>query len=154
MLIVTVPLAAALLLFFLVLLPSQMFSVPFSTFKQNFDAAQRVAVVLTYGNQSQFVAESQCATQVIQLLAHSRNATTIDFYILNQTMCTYPKGGLGHEVTILNDTPGNCLAMVGPEPTIFLNHSATNYSVVTAYRLYTYGNPAFMLGCPIAISLS
>ncbi len=150
---VLVLVAVVLIAFFFVLLPSQV-SVPFSTFKSNLNSASRVAVILTYGNQSQFVRESQCAAQMIQVMAHSRNATTIDYYILNRTLCTYPVGGLGHTVSIANATPSKCLSMASAEPNVFLNYSQTNSSLVTAYKLYVYGNSQYMAACPISVDLS
>jgi len=138
-LIAVVVIGLILLLFFFVVLPGPV-TVPFSTFKTNLDAASRVAVILTYGNQTQFVEESQCAAQIVQVMAHLRNATTIDFYIMNNTLCTYPVGGLGHTVTIANATPTACLGMVDSEPSVFLNYSASNSSIITAYRLYVKGN--------------
>jgi hypothetical protein len=149
--IVAVPVVLVLVLFFFVILPSQV-TVPFSTFKSNFEAAQRVAVVLMFNNQTRYVAELQCAPQLIQAIAYTRNRTTIDYYQMNATECLYQLG-LG-EVTPLNATTGSCLGMISSEPAVILNYSSTDYSVVTAYKLYVHGNAQFMQACPIAVDIS
>lgn len=144
---------AAFLAFFYLVLPS-MSNVPFTTFKGNFGSAARVALVVTYGNQSQYAAESQCFPALVQSLAFTRNASTIDFFILNRTACYYPSAGLGHASNVTTEPPANCLAKAGSEPSIFLNYSASNGTVVKAYDIYVYGNSAYMAKCPIAVDMS
>lgn len=144
--------AVVLAAFYYLVLPSS--SVPFTTFKSNFDAGKRVAFFVTYGNQSQFAAESTCYTEIIHDVALSRNATTIDFFILNSTTCTFSTTGLGKAVNISTASPAQCIARVASEPSIFLNYSATNRTVVKAYDLYQYGNAAYMSSCPIAVDIS
>ena len=109
--------------------------------------------MLSFRNESQYVAELNCATQVIEVLAHTRNATKINYYQMNATNCTYQVGGLGH-VVLANATPSACIGMLGSEPAIVLNYSATDYSAVTAYRLYTYGNVQYMNSCAVAVDIS
>jgi hypothetical protein len=144
---------AAFAAFYFLVLPS-MSNVPFTTFKGNFDSAARVALVVEYGNQSQYSLESQCFPVLVQALAFSRNASTIDFFILNSTTCYYPSAGLGHPSNVTTSAPAGCLAKAGSEPALFLNYSAANRSVVKAYDLYVYGNAAYMAKCPIAVDLS
>ncbi len=152
MLLITIPLLAAFIVFFAFVLP--MLSVPFSTFKSNFLSAQRVAVLAQYGNSAGSGSVLQCATQVVQIIAHSRNASSIDFYVLNGTSCTYPVGGLGHTVTLSTNSTQNCINMTRSEPSLFLNYSATNSTLITTSRLYISGNEAYMSSCPIAVDLS
>lgn len=139
-------------IFIFVVLPT--LSVPFSTFKSNFASAKRIAVFAVYSNISQSGGVLGCATQVVQFAAHSRNATSIDFYVLNESRCTYPIGGLGHTVTLATNTIGDCLNMTSSETSIFLNYSAYNNTFVTPYKLYVYGNMQYMSECPIAVDLS
>jgi hypothetical protein len=148
-----VAMAAVLAAFYYLALPS-MSNVPFTTFKSNFDAGKRVAVFVTYGNQSQFAAESSCYTEIIHNVALSRNASTIDFFILNSTTCTFSSTGLGKAVNISTVAPAQCLARAASEPSIFLNYSSQNGTVVKAYDLYEYGNAAYMAACPIAVDIS
>lgn len=146
--------ALVILVFFFSILPNSIFNVPFPTFKSNFYSAHRAALLVTFYNQSQSVAESQCYTQLVQSIAHSRNASTIDFYLMNQTYCTYPIGGLGHTLTLANNSTSNCINAASAEPSIFLNYSASNYTIITAYKMYVYGNSAYMASCPIAVDMS
>jgi hypothetical protein len=145
--------AAVILAFFYLVLPS-MSNVPFTTFKGNFNSAGRVALLVTYGNQSQYASEAQCFPALVQALSFVRNASTIDFFILNRTTCFYPTSGLGRASNVTTTTPGSCLARSGSEPTIFLNYSAANRTVVKAYGIYVYGNAAYMAKCPIAVDMS
>lgn len=145
--------AVVFLAFFYFVLPS-MSNVPFTTFKGNFDSAGRVALFVAFGNQSQYAAESQCFPALVQALSFSRNASTIDFFIMNSTACYYPSAGLGHVSNVTTATPANCLAKAGSEPSIFLNYSASNYTVVKAYDIYVHGDSAYMAKCPIAVDMS
>jgi hypothetical protein len=138
--------------FYMLLLPS--LKVPFSTFKGNFVSAPRVAIVSVYANVSAFAAESNCANKIVYVVANHRNASTIDYYLINQTSCTYPVGGLGHTLSIATNTTANCLAMIGSEPALFLNTSAANSTLIQPYRLYVDGNTAYFDQCPIAVDLS
>ncbi len=147
-----IPIALAVLLFFFAVLPA--FSVPFSTFKANYLAAPRVAIVTVDLNASQFAIVSSCATQIVQVTARSRNATTIDFYVLNQTRCIYPAGGLGHTLSLLNNTIGYCINATKSEPTIFMNYSAVNRTVINAGSFYIYGNAQYFSQCPAVVDLS
>jgi hypothetical protein len=151
-LMVAVPLLLAAAIFLLVVLP--MLSVPFSTFKANFGSASRIAVFAVYTDQSNAGAVISCATQAVQVAAHTRNATTIDFYVFNATSCTYPVGGLGHTVTLATNTIRNCLSMAGSETSLFLNYSSYNHTTIMPYKLYVYGNAQYMSRCPIAVDLS
>ncbi len=144
---------AAFLAFFYLVLPS-ISNVPFTTFKGNFDSARRVAITVTYGSQSQYSAESQCFPTLVQSVALTRNASTIDFFILNGTTCFFPSAGLGRASNVTAGPPADCLAKARSEPGIFLNYSATNGTVVKAYALYVYGNAAYMAKCPIAVDMS
>jgi len=151
-LMIAVPIILAFVVFFIVILP--VLRVPFSTFKSNFQSAARIAIIASYGNQTGSGVTLQCATRAVQVAAHSRNATTIDFYVLNSSSCTYPIGGLGHQVNLATNTIGNCLNMTKSETSLFLNYSADNRTIVTPYRLYVYGNAQYMSQCPIAVDLS
>ncbi|MCL5238920.1 MAG: hypothetical protein M1286_00385 [Candidatus Marsarchaeota archaeon] len=151
-LMIGVPLLVVFVIFFAVVLP--MLSVPFSTFKSNFLSSTRIAVVAQYSNNSYSGAVLQCATQVVQVAAHSRNASSIDFFVLNGTTCTYPVGGLGHTVNLATNTIQNCINMTMSEPSVVLNYSSTNQTRITTSRLYVNGDSPYMSQCPIAVDLS
>ncbi|MGC8479389.1 MAG: hypothetical protein ACP5M9_01840 [Candidatus Micrarchaeia archaeon] len=137
-------------------LTSNYYTTSFSTFKSNFNSAQRVAVVSQFINSSTYSYISQCATGVIDTIVSSnkRNASTIDFYVVNATSCTYAPNGLGHVLNPVNTNATNCEKDIASEPSISLNYSNSNYSQITAYHMTVYGNAAYYSECPIAISLS
>ena len=138
-------------MFFFIVLPT--LSVPFSTFKKNFAGAERVAIVATIPS-SGSGATLQCAAQAVQIAAHSRNATTIDYYVINQTACLASVGGLGHVFTPVTSPIGSCINSTKGETSLFINYSAANSTLITPYRLYVYGDIAYMTSCPIAVELS
>ena len=75
-------------LFLLIKGPTGGASVPFSTFKSTFQSAPRVGIVATFSNQNQYENESPCFTSLIQVVARTRKASTIDFFIVNQANAT------------------------------------------------------------------
>ena len=131
-------------------------SVPFSFFKSGFQSAPRVSFTVTYSNLTQYSAENPCFTSIIQILAHSRKASTIDFFLVDQqnATCTYPKTGLGGNLSIGTSSSSYCLGIADSEPGIFLNYSSYNYTTITASRMFVYGNSNYMAQCPIAVELS
>ncbi|MGC8776830.1 MAG: hypothetical protein ACP5P2_02715 [Candidatus Micrarchaeia archaeon] len=132
------------------LLFSNFLITPFSTFLSNFKSAPRIAVVVSFQNESQYISEYPCFTKLVGSIAYTRNATTIDFFILNATNCTYPVYGLGRPTQVGTTTRAKCLSIARSEPSIFLNYSSVNRTIITPYHLYVYGNAAYMLACPIA----
>ena len=126
---------------------------PFSTFASNFHAAPRVALVVFFSNESEYISEYSCFTKVIESIAYTRNATTIDFFIINGTTCTYPSTGLGKPIQIATTNASKCLSVAKAEPSIFMNYSINNRTIITPYHLYIYGNNAYMNACPIASDL-
>lgn len=145
----------AAVLAFLFAGPALNTAVPFSTFKAGFQSAARVSVTATYLNQSQYTALSPCFTSIIQAIAHSRKASTIDFFIIDQSnsTCIYSKTGLGGSVSPTTTNSSYCLHIANSEPGIYLNYSASNYTSITTSRMSVYGNGAYMTSCPIAVEL-
>ena len=135
---------------------SQSAQVPFSTFKSSFSSAPRVSVAVTYSNLTQYNLESPCFSLIVQIIAHSRKASTIDFFLLNQqnSTCTYSKSGLGGSVSLATANASYCTGVADSEPGIFLNFSKSNYTSVTSSHAYVYGNAQYMSACPIAVELS
>ena len=68
----------------------------FSTFRSNFYYAPRVAIYATAYNGTVMSGTVGCATAIIENIVAStqahRNSSTIDFFIINQTKCTYVSG--------------------------------------------------------------
>ncbi len=131
-------------------------TVPFSTFKANSQASPRISITATYSNQSQLANESTCFTSMIQVISGTRQPSTIDFAIIDKqtNVCTYSTTGLGGNVNPITTNSAYCLSKAYSEDGIFLNYSASNYTLITAGRMYVYGNDAYLEKCPIAIELS
>ena len=126
-------------------------SVPFANFKQNFNNAQRVSVASTYNTEGQFINESQCFSSIIQIVSHTRLPSTIDFYLINQTSCTYSKTGLGGQINPITTNASYCRGRALNETSIFLNYTSTgNYTDIGPQHMYIYGNSSYMKACPIA----
>ncbi len=125
-------------------------SVPFSTFKQNFNNAQRVSITSTYNTEGQFINESQCFSSIIQIVSHTRLPSTIDFYLINQTSCTYSKTGLGNQVNPITTNASYCRGKAFNETGVFLNYSLGNYTYIEPQHMYIYGDSPYMKACPIA----
>ncbi len=133
--------------------PSFLSGVPFSTFKANFGSATRVAVVATYTNNSQWLSNVNCAINIISNgIAPHRNVTTIDFFIVNATNCTYSP--IGYPINYTVEPIAQCIKVANSEPSIFLNYSAVNRTTITAYHMYVSGNVAYMRMCPVAVDIS
>lgn len=125
-------------------------SVPFSTFKQNFNSAKGVSISSTYSTEGQFINESQCFASIIQIVSHSRLPSTIAFYLINQTSCTYSTTGLGNKVNPIVTNASYCVSRAMNETGIFLNYSTSNSTYIQPQHMYIYGNSAYMKACPIA----
>lgn len=130
--------------------------VSFSTFKSNFQNANRVAITATYYNNSQYVDESPCMNSIIQVVAHTRKASTIDFFFIDASnnTCIYPVGTVGGQINVGTSNASRCLGIAHSETSIFLNYSRGNGIVVTPNKLYVYGNSTYMSSCPIAIEMA
>lgn len=130
-------------------------AIPFSTFKSNFQSAQRVALTFSYPSGTNFSTLYQCISPVVQNVAHSRNLSTIDFFIISQAnaTCTYSPTGLGAHATVGTQPASKCVSVANSEPGVFINYSTTNSTSITLYHLYVYGNSQYLATCPIAAQL-
>ena len=124
----------------------------FSTFKSNFDSAQRVAVLLSFSNNTQLNYELECSTTVLQVLSSKRSPSSIDFFEINQTGCDY-SAGLGYPINLTSPNITTCLSKAQAEPGIFFNYSATFSNTITQRHMYISGNSTFFTSCPIAVDL-
>lgn len=132
----------------------------FATFKGNFLSSSRVAIFATAYNGTVLTSTVGCATKIIESVVGSktahRNASTIDFYVVNATSCTYAKNGLGatNGANYTTSSLSYCLNMSKNEPTIFLNYSSTNVTTIQPKFLYTSGNAMFLSECGVASELT
>jgi len=129
----------------------------FSTFKSNFNSAQRVAIYVNGFNQTALVSTVDCSTTIISTIIASpvshRNSSTIDYYVLNQTSCLYHRLGSGtNNYTNLNLS--DCLNSANAEPSIFLNYSITNTTIIRPTQLYIAGDQKYLRECGIAPELA
>lgn len=150
--IIGIAIVAALLL----VVPFSFSGVSFASFKSTFDAAARVSVVATYYNGTQSSLMGACYTSIVQVIAHSRKADTIDFYLINAEnhTCTYSKTGLGGSVVPITTNASSCLTTAYSEPALFLNFSSSNATVIKPNQMFAYGNGAYMSACPLAVNLA
>ncbi len=135
---------------FLLLNPRVTSQVPFQTFKQNFNSAPRVAIALTYTNDTNYANEVPCMTNLVEIVGRTRNASTIDLLILNSTSCTYSPGGLGVNAQIKTTNASTCLRIANSEPSLFLNSSISNSTLITANHMYVNANQEYLAKCSIA----
>ena len=129
-------------------------NVSFSSFKQNFESAQRVAVVVHYHNSSTYGLENTCTTYLVEVLASHRNPSTIDFFTIDNNTCTYIPGGIGHPGNVSTTDAATCLKTASSEPSISLSYGSYNRTETTPYGITIYGDSAYMRACPIAVDMS
>ena len=131
----------------------------FSSFRNTFNSAPRVAIYVVSSNSTGLGATVGCATQLIEKLLETpqthRNSSTIGFYVMNSTSCTYSSSGLGSAIKNYTSTSAsNCISFSKSEPSIFLNYSPENRTIITRSALYLEGNSAFMSECGIAYEMT
>lgn len=150
--------AIAVLAALFLILPNSLTGVNFSTFKSNFDSASSVAVVATYYNESQYAQESACFSSLVEVIAYTRQRSTINFYLVNaqSDSCEYSKNGLvGLNLSVANGTASQCRSLAAAAPaSLYLNYSSVNSSLIYANKMYVYGNGAYMVKCPITVNLA
>ncbi len=127
-------------------------STSFTNFKNNFYSANQISISVNY-NSTAFPYEISCATSLIYniITTTHRNPDTINFFVLNNTACTYLKNGLGH--LIKNYSYSNittCLNIIKTQPTIFINYSQVNKTIIKSNAIYVLGNQNFLKECGIA----
>ncbi|MDE1868419.1 MAG: hypothetical protein KGH60_00405 [Candidatus Micrarchaeota archaeon] len=131
----------------------------FSVFKSSFQTAPRVAIFATAYNGTVLSGTVGCSTAIIESVVGSRtshrNASTIDFYIINRTSCTFLKYGLGSKSSNYTTTAlSNCTGTMAREPTVYINYS-TGAPITTIQPKYLYisGNQTFLSECGVASQL-
>ncbi len=129
----------------------------FNTFKSNFNTAPRVAIYATAYNGTAVSATIECASSIIEEITGNpqvhRNSSTIDFFAINQTTCVFENGIGGVVKNYTYNSISNCIATSKAEPSIFLNYSSVNNTVITPSTLYISGDAGFLAMCGIASEL-
>ncbi|MEM0149879.1 MAG: hypothetical protein QXW10_03225 [Candidatus Micrarchaeaceae archaeon] len=152
--IIAVLIAVDLLLFFYHSGAAQ----PFYNFEGSFQAAPSVSIYITADNSTALQATVGCATQLIESIVsssqHHRNASSINFFVLNQSACFSSASALGAASNATQKPIGECLNISKSMPSIFINYSANNITTIEGSKLIMQGNAKFLKECGIAPALS
>lgn len=127
----------------------------FTSFKSAFKAASQIAIFAMYNGTHLGIGGSSaasCAIAVIEQLHRTPN--TISFFEANQTSCTFATGGLGGSNNTTTVSIGRCINMSKSMPTLYINYSTLNETVVGRGTLYVSGNLLFLRECGIAQELT
>jgi len=126
--------------------------VPFTTFKSNFYAAPKAAIVVVFRNESEFVSESACFPLLREAI--HKNLSSVSLFLINASNSTCIFSPNVTPITLQYKPASYCISIANSEPSIFLNYSSINASIVTAYKLVVLGNAEYMAQCPIAVDMS
>jgi hypothetical protein len=130
----------------------------FSAFKKNFDAAPRINIFVYDPNGTVYQSTFGCASSVIiQIIANKtehRNSSTIDFNVVNQTTCIRSNGLGGAGTNYTTTSVQSCLATTSTEPTLYINYSTHNTTIIRPDYLYVSGDALFLRECGVASEIS
>ncbi|MDE1871052.1 MAG: hypothetical protein KGI06_02315 [Candidatus Micrarchaeota archaeon] len=131
----------------------------FTVFKNNFNSAPRVNIFVAAYNGTVLSSTVGCATAIIEQIVASRsnhrNASTIDLNIINQTSCIRTTGlGTKNVSNYTTTSLQNCLNTSSTEPSIYINYSATNTTIIRPEYLYMSGDSMFLSECGLASEIS
>ncbi|MGC8586651.1 MAG: hypothetical protein ACP5K5_03880 [Candidatus Micrarchaeia archaeon] len=133
-------------------------STPFYSFLSNFHSAPKVAIYINAHNSTALVSTESCATDIIEDIVASRqyhrNASSIEFFVLNQSECFTNSQSLGVVSNYTQMPASDCINMSDSMPSIFINYSATNSTIVTSKKLIINGDAIFLRECGVAAALS
>ena len=133
-----------------------------SAFENNFDAASNISIIVYANNNTNLAPPIDCAANLIEQLTSTHGAahkdpTAINYYVMNQSICSYNpgglNGGLGNSAPNTT-TPSKCLALSQGQLRIFINYSAINKTTITPMALYISGNIRFLAQCGVASELT
>jgi hypothetical protein len=129
-----------------------------SSFKTNFFAAKHVGIYVAYPNSTLFAGSEACATKIIEVIAENKTnhmaPSNISFYVLNSTACTYVNSLVNTSGKAVNASASFCVNQSKTNPSIFINYSATNGTIVTPTKLVFQGDFTYLYQCPIAYELT
>ncbi len=144
----------AIAAFFISMPGSNANSAKFSTFKSNFNTAEKVSIIVYYHNSSTYGQETVCSTYLVEVLASHRSPGSINYYTIDNNTCTYIPNGIGHAANVITNSTAFCLSRAASQPSISLNYGAANATGITPYRLNITGNMEYFKACPIAVDIS
>ncbi|MCL5092489.1 MAG: hypothetical protein M1364_02395 [Candidatus Marsarchaeota archaeon] len=131
---------------------------PFSVFQKNFNTANAVNIYIVGNNGTAISSTSGCATAIIQAIefnaTHRRNSSTISFFALNQTGCVY-LSGLGKAAkNYTYSSASACIKQSASKPSIFINYSVSNSTVIKPDTFYLSGDARYLAECGISGEIS
>lgn len=130
----------------------------FNAFSRNFATAQRVNIFVADPNSTVYQGTFGCASSVIiQIIANKtshRNSSTIDFNVVNQTSCIRSRGLGGATSNYITTSLQNCLNTTATEPTLYINYSSQNTTIIRPEYLYVSGTLLFLRECGVASEIS
>ena len=131
----------------------------FSAFASNFNKASSVAIYVNYSNGTTFAPELSCSNALIEELTSSvkdhKNASQINFYVLYNDSCIYRQGALGTLISnYTNATRAECIGYGAGKPSVFINYSSVNRTIITPSKLYFSGDANFLDECGIAYQIT
>lgn len=136
-------------------------NISFAQFQSSFLAAPRVAIFTTdlpiagtnnTTEQYTFECANPLIQEIIENREYHRNSSSIDYYIVTKSGCA-KIGGLGVDANAINISSTQCSMDIGQEPTIFINYSTSNTTIIKANYLYTAGTASFLRECGIATEI-
>jgi len=133
-------------------------SSPFYSFASNFHSAPKVAIYIDAHNSTALVSTESCATDIIENIVASRqyhrNASSIEFFVLNQSECFTNSQNLGVASNYTQMPASECINMSNSMPSIFINYSTRNSTIITGEKLIIIGDAIFLRECGVAAALS
>lgn len=139
--------------------PSNNSQASISLFLRNFKSSGLVGIYVTASNSTELSPAIGCSTSLIESILESktlhRNSNTMYFFVLNSTSCTY-LDGLGSTAKSYNTTASvaQCMNFSRTHPSIFINYSATNRTIIRPDALYIEGDTGFLTECGISSEIS
>ena len=131
----------------------------FKAFASNFNKANSVSIYINYTNGTDYAPELSCSNALIEELIGSvtahKNASQINLYVLYNDSCIYRQGSLGTLISnYTNATRSECLGYGSSEPSISINYSNVNRTIITPNKLYFTGDAKFLNECGIAYQIT
>ncbi len=127
-----------------------------SRFQHTFVSAATVGVYVADFNVTGYPLADGCANNLIEMMVAStqnhRAPASINFFVVNQSSCSYSRG-LGSTINTTVISAAQCMNLTATEPSIFVNYSATNSTVVKDNVLYVSGTGKFLSECGVASEL-
>lgn len=128
----------------------------FQNFRSSFDSAKNVSIYVQYSNATFFVSAEGCATNLIEKVTSNQTyrklPSQINFFVINDTGCTYALGLAQVTNNFSTATMQQCLDMADDIPTIYL-YPGQNGTAITKTSLKVTGTPSYVEQCGIASEL-